>query len=76
MYLIIQMTKTYFSYIFGLCTQFLTHSSQNHWNFLSDKSYGNSFITTFGLFTPVIESLQSHKSETGVLLFITSPFPP
>ena len=29
------MTGMYFSYIFGLCPQFLAHGSKNHWNFLS-----------------------------------------
>ena len=29
------MTKIYFSYVFGLCPQFLPHSSPNPWNFLS-----------------------------------------
>lgn len=33
-----QMTKMYFSDIFGLHLYFLGHSSQTPWNFLSDKS--------------------------------------
>ena len=37
-YAVIQMTKIYFSYTFGLCPQFLAHSSQNFWNFLSIES--------------------------------------
>ena len=43
------MTKIYFSYIFGLYPQFLTHSSQNPWNFLSSNSNGVCFVTIFGL---------------------------
>ena len=35
--------KIYFSYIFGLCPQFLTHSSPNSWNFFRDKSNGSTF---------------------------------
>lgn len=42
-YLVTQMTKTYFSYIFGLSpqfsdSQFLMYSSQNPWNIISAKS--------------------------------------
>ena len=42
-YLVIQMTKIYFSYIFGLHTQFLACSSQNTWTFRSDKESIFSF---------------------------------
>lgn len=44
MYLIVQMTKTYFSNISGLYLQ-----SGNPWNFLIDKSSGASFVIIFGL---------------------------
>lgn len=35
---VVQMTKIYPSYTFGLHPQFLTHSSQNPWHFLSVES--------------------------------------
>ena len=35
MYLVIQTTKIYFAYIFGLCSQFLAHSSPNPQNLVS-----------------------------------------
>lgn len=49
------MTKIYFSYIFGLYPQFLTHSSQNPWNFLSNNSNGVYFVIIFGLLSLVPE---------------------
>lgn len=49
------MTKIYFSYIFGLYPQFLTHSSQNPWNFLSNNSNGVYFVVIFGLLVLVPE---------------------
>ena len=51
-------------------------SSQNPWNFLSDKSHGSIFCYNIGLLSSVPENasqFQSHKCERDVLLFITSP---
>ena len=50
------MTKIYFSYMFGLHLQFLAHSSQNRWNFLSYKSDGSIFVITFDLLSQVPEN--------------------
>ena len=49
------MTKIYFSYVFGLYPQVLTHSSQNSWNFLSNNSKGVYFVVIFGLLALVPE---------------------
>lgn len=40
---VIQMTKIYFSCVFGLCPQFLVHSSPNPWTFLSVESDKDTF---------------------------------
>lgn len=66
------MTKVYLSYVPGLCLWFLTHSSPNPWNFLSNKSL---FFMIFGLLSSVPEKLQSHKGEMYIVLSLTSPFP-
>ena len=42
-YLVTQRTKMYFSHTFGLPPQFLAHSFQNPWNFLSNKSSERTF---------------------------------
>ena len=52
----IQMTKIYFSCIFGLCLQFLAHSSQNHWNFLRITAMVVSFVIMFGFLSSVPEN--------------------
>lgn len=41
------MSKMCFSYTFGFHPEFLAHSSQNPWNFLSSRAPGASFITVF-----------------------------
>ena len=43
LHLVLQMTKMYFSYLFGLCPHFLAHSSPNPRSFLSGKSSGSIF---------------------------------
>ena len=53
-YLVIWMTKTYFSYICGFPPQFLTHSSQNPWKFLSRKS--NRSIFCYNIWSLVLSS--------------------
>lgn len=75
-YLVIQITKLYSSYIFGLCPEFLAFNSQNPWNFLSNKSNGRIFSSNIWSSPQFLKSLQSYKVEISVLLFITSPFPP
>ena len=43
----IRMTKMYLSHIYDLQPEFLAHSSQNPWNFLSSKSHNSIFFIVF-----------------------------
>ena len=49
LHLVIQMTKVYFSYLFGLCPQFLAHSSPNPLSLLSYKSSWSIFCYVWSL---------------------------
>ena len=73
-YLVIQMTKIYFSCIFGLHSQFLPHSSP--WNFLSDESNGSIFCYNIGSLVLSSWKLFRVIKVKWVLLFITRSFPP
>lgn len=53
------MSNIYFSYIFGLYSWFLAHSSQFPWNFLSNKN-GKISIVIFSLLS-IPEYIKSHK---------------
>ena len=75
-YLVIQMTKIYLTYTFGLLPQFLAHSSQNPWNFMRYKSTGTSFAIIFGLLSSVPEIASEPWRWNGCLVIHTSPFPP
>ena len=60
----IQMTKRYFSDIFGLCPhlQFLAHSPRNPWNFLKDKNNGGDFPGG-----PVDKNPPANTGDTGLI---------
>ena len=45
MYFVFQVTKIYFSYIFGLYPQFWAHSSPNPWNVLVIRAIKVSFCS-------------------------------
>lgn len=46
---------------------------RNHWNFLSNKSNGSTYFHgIWSLIPSSWNSLQSHKSEMGALLFIST----
>ena len=53
LHLVLQMTKMYFSYLFGLCPHFLAHSSPNPWSFLSGKSSRSIFCY---IWSPVLSA--------------------
>lgn len=59
MYLVIKMTKVYFSYIFALYPWFLAQSSQIPWNFLSDKSNENIFCCNIWSCIHFLKSINS-----------------
>lgn len=62
------MTKhIYFSDILDLRPQFVAHSSQNPWNFLSSKSNGSIFVMIFHLLSSFLKMLRGHKGEMNVL---------
>lgn len=71
MYLVFRLTKAYFSCIFGLCPQFLVHSSHNSWNFLSGKSNKSTF--GYNIWSLVPENTSETQVEMSVS-FLTSPF--
>ena len=62
MYLVIQMIKIYFLYVFSLHPQFLTHRSLNPWNFLMLRVIKVSFVMLIGDFG---KSSGSQKTGTG-----------
>ena len=81
MYLVIQLTKMYFSYIFGCFSGFLTHSAQNSWNFLSvdsDKSiscYDNKVTFEPHLRMGLVARRTNHVIR-GLELSVLPPTPP
>ena len=73
-YVVFQMTKIYFSYIFGLHQWFLAHTFQDSWNVLSDKSNGRIFCYIWCLVHSSWKCFRARKVKW--LSCLTRPFPP
>lgn len=57
------MTKTDILDIFGLCPQFLAHSSQTLWNFLNESNNGVSCYATEMTFGPHLRLMDSGPTK-------------